>query len=220
MDIVTDGFGFMLSMGDLFWVPFSYSTAARYLVFDQKVLGPQGVAGVLAVNALGYWIFRASNSEKNDFRNGHNPKGEYMCSFWSISLTFPPCRPQDYGYQAWNEATDRRMVGNVPTPQLPVRASLIIYILSADTTVAVIGLWLLHGPYQQALRPPSPTFTLVTLPFCFCIGKIVMMRLARKSASLFAPFPDQASDNTFHRYGDDWKKYKSIVRWKIFPGIY
>ena len=32
MDITSDGFGYMLAFGDLAWVPFGFSTAARYLV--------------------------------------------------------------------------------------------------------------------------------------------------------------------------------------------
>lgn len=74
MDITTDGFGFMLSVGDLVWVPFLYSFQARYLAYFPKFLGPLGVAGVLAVQAVGYYIFRTSNLEKNNFRNGKNPK--------------------------------------------------------------------------------------------------------------------------------------------------
>ncbi|KAN0079912.1 Ergosterol biosynthesis ERG4/ERG24 [Tylopilus felleus] len=79
MDIITDGFGFMLSVGDLAWVPFVYSLQARYLVFRPVELDVAGTAGILAVNALGYWIFRNANGEKNDFRNGKNPKNlKYM----------------------------------------------------------------------------------------------------------------------------------------------
>jgi len=74
MDITTDGFGFMLSVGDLTWVPFVFSLQARYLVFRPVELDVAGTVGILAVNALGYWIFRAANGEKNDFRNGKNPK--------------------------------------------------------------------------------------------------------------------------------------------------
>jgi len=74
MDITTDGFGFMLAVGDLTWVPFVYSLQARYLVFNQIELGPLNTAGVVLVNLLGYYIFRAANGEKNDFRNGRNPK--------------------------------------------------------------------------------------------------------------------------------------------------
>ncbi|UZJ56770.1 hypothetical protein CBS101457_006090 [Exobasidium rhododendri] len=74
MDITTDGFGFMLSAGDLTWVPFTYGLQARYLAFQPKDLGISGTVGVLAVNLIGYYIFRTANGEKNDFRNGNNPK--------------------------------------------------------------------------------------------------------------------------------------------------
>ena len=37
MDIVHDGFGFMLAFGDLVWVPFTYSLQARYLVDHPQV---------------------------------------------------------------------------------------------------------------------------------------------------------------------------------------
>lgn len=86
MDITTDGFGFMLSVGDLVWVPFTYSLQARYLAYFPKVLGPFGVAGVLAVQAVGYYIFRTANGEKNDLRNGKNPKRASR----SPEPSFPP----------------------------------------------------------------------------------------------------------------------------------
>jgi Delta14-sterol reductase len=78
MDITTDGFGFMLSVGDLAWVPFVYSLQARYLVFKPVELGPIWTAAVFLVNLSGYYIFRGSNGEKNDFRNGRNPKSEQL----------------------------------------------------------------------------------------------------------------------------------------------
>ncbi|GLB40308.1 putative ERG4 ERG24 ergosterol biosynthesis protein [Lyophyllum shimeji] len=74
MDITTDGFGFMLAVGDLAWVPFTYSLQARYLAFKHVELGPVWTATIVIVNLTGYWIFRAANGEKNDFRNGKNPK--------------------------------------------------------------------------------------------------------------------------------------------------
>ncbi|KAJ7475931.1 ERG4/ERG24 ergosterol biosynthesis protein [Mycena latifolia] len=74
MDITTDGFGFMLSVGDLAWVPFVYSLQARYLVFSPVVLGPVAAVVVVMFNMVGYYIFRTANGEKNDFRNGTNPK--------------------------------------------------------------------------------------------------------------------------------------------------
>ena len=48
MDIVTDGFGFMLAFGDLVWVPFVYSLQARYLAFRPKELGPLATSGSVA----------------------------------------------------------------------------------------------------------------------------------------------------------------------------
>ncbi|GAA5825051.1 hypothetical protein JCM11251_006077 [Rhodosporidiobolus azoricus] len=74
MDITTDGFGFMLSVGDLVWVPFTYSYTAYYLSTHPKDLGVLGCAGVLAVQLFGYWMFRGANNEKNEFRLGRNPK--------------------------------------------------------------------------------------------------------------------------------------------------
>ncbi|KIP08980.1 hypothetical protein PHLGIDRAFT_68417 [Phlebiopsis gigantea 11061_1 CR5-6] len=74
MDITTDGFGFMLAVGDLAWVPFVYSLQPRYLVFKQVELGPVYTALIVLVNFTGYYIFRDANGEKNDFRNGKNPK--------------------------------------------------------------------------------------------------------------------------------------------------
>lgn len=76
MDITTDGFGFMLAVGDLAWVPFVYSLQARYLAFNHIELGPFWTCVIFGIHGLGYWVFRGSNSEKNDFRNGKNPKSE------------------------------------------------------------------------------------------------------------------------------------------------
>ena len=43
MDIATEGFGFMLSFGNLAWVPFTYSLQARYLVdYPQVTLVARG----------------------------------------------------------------------------------------------------------------------------------------------------------------------------------
>jgi delta14-sterol reductase len=95
MDITTDGFGFMLAIGDLAWVPFVYSLQARYLAFHPVELGPMYTAAIIAVNVLGYWIFRSANGEKNNFRNGMNPKSERSFHFglWDAALTCDSGRP-------------------------------------------------------------------------------------------------------------------------------
>ncbi|XP_061481038.1 delta(14)-sterol reductase LBR isoform X2 [Rhineura floridana] len=72
MDIIHEGFGFMLAFGDLVWVPFLFSLQAFYLVKHPNELSWLTASAVIALNMLGYYIFRSSNSQKNSFRQ--NPK--------------------------------------------------------------------------------------------------------------------------------------------------
>ncbi|KAF7354784.1 ERG4/ERG24 ergosterol biosynthesis protein [Mycena sanguinolenta] len=74
VDITTDGFGFMQSVGCLSWLPFTHSLQARFLVFRPVALGFVWTTLIVLFNSLGYYIFRVANAEKNDFRNGENPK--------------------------------------------------------------------------------------------------------------------------------------------------
>jgi delta14-sterol reductase len=68
MDITTDGMGFMLSFGDLVWVPFLYSTQARYLAAFPVHLGWPKILAIGAVFVLGIYIFKAANNQKHLFR--------------------------------------------------------------------------------------------------------------------------------------------------------
>ncbi|XP_072345530.1 delta(14)-sterol reductase TM7SF2 [Scyliorhinus torazame] len=68
MDIVNDGFGFMLAFGDLTWVPFTYSLQAHFLVSHPRDIAGTTAAAIVLLNALGYFIFRSANSQKNTFR--------------------------------------------------------------------------------------------------------------------------------------------------------
>lgn len=75
MDIVHDGFGFMLAFGDLVWVPFSYSLQAFYLVNHPHDLSWPLACVIIALKLCGYIIFRCANSQKNAFRkNPADPK--------------------------------------------------------------------------------------------------------------------------------------------------
>ncbi|XP_066280095.1 delta(14)-sterol reductase TM7SF2-like isoform X2 [Branchiostoma lanceolatum] len=75
-DITIEGFGFMLAFGDLAWVPFTYTLQGRYLVdHPEHDLTNVQAALIVLLNLLGFWIFRASNSQKNAFRrNPYDPK--------------------------------------------------------------------------------------------------------------------------------------------------
>ncbi|XP_023808787.1 lamin-B receptor isoform X2 [Oryzias latipes] len=68
MDLLHEGFGFMLAFGDLVWVPFTYSLQAFYLVEHPSPLNIPVLAASVALQLVGYYIFRKSNSEKNRFR--------------------------------------------------------------------------------------------------------------------------------------------------------
>ncbi|XP_014302201.1 delta(14)-sterol reductase isoform X2 [Myotis lucifugus] len=75
MDITHDGFGFMLAFGDLAWVPFTYSLQAQFLLYHPQPLELPTASVICLVNAVGYYIFRGANSQKNTFRkNPSDPR--------------------------------------------------------------------------------------------------------------------------------------------------
>ncbi|KAI9263194.1 ergosterol biosynthesis ERG4/ERG24 [Phascolomyces articulosus] len=74
MDVTTDGFGFMLAFGLYTWVPMLYTLQARYLVDFPRDMSYVELGLILALNFLGYFIFRSANSQKNAFRS--DPESE------------------------------------------------------------------------------------------------------------------------------------------------
>lgn len=79
MDIVHDGFGFMLAFGDLVWVPFTYSLQAFYLVNHPNEVSWPFAAAIITLNFIGYIVFRKANSQKNAFRrNPYDPKVAHL----------------------------------------------------------------------------------------------------------------------------------------------
>ena len=68
MDITQDGFGLMLVFGDLAWVPFTYSLQARYLVDHSANIPVWGLIFIIGLKVLGYYVFRGSNLQKDQFR--------------------------------------------------------------------------------------------------------------------------------------------------------
>ncbi|XP_034555560.1 delta(14)-sterol reductase LBR [Notolabrus celidotus] len=79
MDLMHDGFGFMLAFGDLVWVPFTYTLQAYYLVSHPNPLSLPALAAIITLKLVGFYIFRKSNSEKNAFRrNPADPKLSHL----------------------------------------------------------------------------------------------------------------------------------------------
>ncbi|XP_043076474.1 delta(14)-sterol reductase LBR [Puntigrus tetrazona] len=68
MDIVYDGFGFMLTFGDLAFVPFTFTCQAYYLVSHPNELSVFWIITLITMNGVGYYIFRKANSQKFAFR--------------------------------------------------------------------------------------------------------------------------------------------------------
>lgn len=73
IDITTDGFGFMLAFGDLCWVPFCYCLQSRYLSLVELNLSNIFLVIIIVVMMAGFYIFKASNNQKNEFRQGKLP---------------------------------------------------------------------------------------------------------------------------------------------------
>ncbi|XP_016063911.1 PREDICTED: delta(14)-sterol reductase isoform X1 [Miniopterus natalensis] len=83
MDITHDGFGFMLAFGDLAWVPFTYSLQAQFLLHHPQPLALPTASAICLLNAVGYYIFRGANSQKNTFRK--NPSDPRVAGLETIS---------------------------------------------------------------------------------------------------------------------------------------
>lgn len=68
-DIKHERFGWMLAWGNLVWVPFVYTIQAHYLVSHPHDLSVAATAGIVALNMVGYVIFRSANLQKHRFRD-------------------------------------------------------------------------------------------------------------------------------------------------------
>ena len=78
MDIVHDGFGFMLAFGDLVWVPFTYSLQARYLV-DR----PQVSSSSYLTNRFPSHLAMLCTREKHKGQDGLHTKGKTAYTQWT-----------------------------------------------------------------------------------------------------------------------------------------
>jgi hypothetical protein len=72
MDIIQDGFGFMLAFGDLAWVPFMYSLQARFFGETGVSTTTAWALGSLLAGLAGFFIFRGANEQKDMFRKDPN----------------------------------------------------------------------------------------------------------------------------------------------------
>ncbi|KAL2633385.1 hypothetical protein R1flu_004864 [Riccia fluitans] len=71
-DIIAEHFGFMLVMGDLVWIPFTFSIQAWWLMTNLVQLTNVAAAMDVLIFLIGYTVFRGSNKQKHIFKK--NPK--------------------------------------------------------------------------------------------------------------------------------------------------
>lgn len=71
-DIISENYGFMLLMGNFWFMWFAWTVPPFYLICDRTEWPIALTAATIIIFTVGYMIFRSSNSQKNDFKA--NPK--------------------------------------------------------------------------------------------------------------------------------------------------
>ncbi|KIW96440.1 uncharacterized protein Z519_03509 [Cladophialophora bantiana CBS 173.52] len=199
MDVTTDGFGYMLAFGDLTWVPFLYSLQARYLAVYPLTLGISGIAGVLGVQGLGYYIFRGANNEKNRFRtNPNDPRVSHLETMTTesgskllVSGWWGRARHINYlgdWIMSWSYSLPTGVAGYIINKyQSPVTGSVTREVVQGDA------------------RGWGMIFTYF---YVIYFGVLLVHREMRDE------------EKCRKKYGKDWERYCKRVRWRIIPGIY
>lgn len=200
MDIIMDGFGYMLCFGDLVWVPFLYSTQTRYLAIFPVKMGLQGIALSLAVVGLGYYIFRSANNEKNRFRTDPNdPRIKHL----KYMETKSGSKLLISGW--WGTARHINYLGDWLMSWaycLPTGFAGYIIIEAVNSTTGELEK---HAVQTPETRGWGSIFTYFYILY---FGILLIHREGRDE------------EKCHRKYGKDWEKYTSLVRSKIIPGIY
>ncbi|KAI8976037.1 ergosterol biosynthesis ERG4/ERG24 [Pilobolus umbonatus] len=171
MDITTDGLGFMLLFGNYSWVPMMYSLQARYLADNPVDLSYPAIIGIIALQLIGYWIFRSANAQKDTFRKK--------------PLSFP--------------------VKDLTYIQTKTGSKLITSgWWGKSRHINYFGDWLM------SLAWCLPCGFNSIIPYFYCIYfAILLIHRERR---------DNHKCQT--KYGEDWDRYCSIVKYRIIPYIY
>lgn len=195
-DILTDGFGFMLAFGDLVWVPFIYSLQARYLSVHPVHLGPTGIVGVLAVQGLGYYIFRSANNEKNLFRQ--NPKDARVAHLQSIP-TASGSKLLTSGW--WGTARHINYLGDWIMGWS--------YCLPTGFAGYVVTERSITGSPAQAVSGEARGWGMLLTYFYLLYFTVLLIHRERRD-----------DEKCKKKYGKDWEEYRKLVPSRIVPGIY
>ncbi|KKK27187.1 delta(14)-sterol reductase [Aspergillus rambellii] len=200
MDVIMDGFGYMLSFGDMVWVPFIYNFQTRYLAVFPHELGLRGIALVLAVTAAGYMIFRGANNQKDRFRTNPNDPRVAHIKYIQTATGSKLMTSGWWGYARHiNYFGDWLMSWSYSLPT-GIAGYAIIESVSPST-----------GELQkQAVQLPETRGWGMIFTYFFLIyfGVLLIHREQRDE------------EKCKKKYGKDWDRYTSLVRSRIIPGIY
>lgn len=213
MDITTDGFGWMLSFGDLVWLPFVYSLQARYLAVYPLSLGAAGTGGVLAVLSLGYYIFRGTNNEKNRFRT--DPSDPRVAHLKYIE-TKSGSKLLISGW--WGRARHINYFGDwIMSWAYCLPTGIAGYLVQHSSVAPSSGQSLADGSYIY--KGPS-VHTEVVPGAAKGWGMAITYFYIVYFAVLLVHRELRDEEKCIRKYGDDWKRYREIVKYRIIPGIY
>jgi len=68
-DIIAEHWGFMLVWADLWFIPVMFSIQPWYLLDLPETLSTPHIIAILLIFSVGFYIFRISNLEKDQFKN-------------------------------------------------------------------------------------------------------------------------------------------------------
>jgi protein-S-isoprenylcysteine O-methyltransferase Ste14 len=210
IDLIQDGFGVMLAFGDLVWVPFTYSIQARYLANYPVELGWWGIAGVLAVQGVGYYIFRSVNNEKNRFRtNPNDPRVSHLKyietaagSKLLITGWWGRARHINYlgdWFMSWAYVLPTAMAGYVikNAAAHPITAAQSDAVFFRNS----------YGKY--AVPGEAKGWGMLFTYFFMLYFAVLLIHRERRD-----------EEKCRKKYGKDWERYCKIVPYRIVPYVY
>ncbi|KAE8314963.1 ergosterol biosynthesis ERG4/ERG24 [Aspergillus transmontanensis] len=199
MDVIMDGLGFMLSFGDMVWVPFVYNFQTRYLAVHPVELGLKGILLILAVTGVGYSIFRGANNQKNRFRTDPNdPRVKHIKYIETASGS----KLMTSGW--WGMARHINYLGDWLMSwaySLPTGFAGYTLIESINQT----------GDVQKRVvqTPEVRGWGMICTYFFLIYFGVLLIHRERRD-----------EEKCKRKYGADWDRYTSLVRSRIVPGIY
>lgn len=196
LDIINDGFGFMLAFGDLVWVPFIYSLQARYLSIYPVHLGASGILGVLSIQAIGYYIFRSTNNQKNLFRR--NPKDARVAHLTSMTTA---CGSELLTSGWWGTARHINYLGDWIMGWS--------YCLPTGISGYVVLQRSIQGSRPEVVQGEARGWGMLITYFYLLYFAVLLIHRERRD-----------DEKCRKKYGKDWEEYQNRVPSRILPRIY